>query len=118
MYSAEAMEHFMNPQNAGTLDPANGRGEAANNACGDTVVITVMVTDDVVVGAKFASSACAGGIAACSAVTEWAHGKERAAVAALDAETVSALLGGLPEAKAGCSVMALTALQQAVEQAP
>ncbi len=116
MYSPEAMDHFLKPRNAGTVADADGRGHATNEACGDTAVITVKTTDGVVAQARFSSEACAGGIACCSAITQWATQRPVKEVLAVDADTLSAILGGLPEAKLGCAQMAVTALKRAVEQ--
>ena len=117
MYSAEAMNHFLDPQHPGVLDGADGRGEATNQACGDTVLITIAVADGAIAAARFSSQACAGGIASCSATARWAHGRSLAEAAALTADDVAALLGGLPEAKMGCAEMAAEALRNAVAAA-
>ncbi len=117
MYSAEAMNHFLDPQHAGVLDAPSGRGEAVNEACGDTVLITIRIAAGQIVAARFSSQACAGGIAACSATVQWAHGKSTDEAAKLSSEVVATLLGGLPVAKMGCAEMAATALKNAVVDA-
>jgi len=114
MYTPEAMEHFLSPRNAGVVAAADGRGEATNHACGDTVVMTVAVAAGTVTAVRFSSQACAGGIASCSAATEWATGKAVSDVAGLQASAISELLGGLPDAKLGCAEMAAAALRRAV----
>lgn len=115
MYTPEAMDHFLSPRNAGVLDNASGRGQATNHACGDTVVMTIAVAGGIVQKALFSSRSCAGGIASCSAATEWATGRPASEVANLDRATISAILGGLPDAKIGCAEMAASALRAAVE---
>ena len=117
MYTPEAMQHFLKPRNVGALADADGAGSATNAACGDTVRVTVSIKDGVISAVRFHSEACAGGIASCSAATEWANGKSIDEVRELDAAAVSTLLGGLPEAKLGCAEMAATALVAAVEDA-
>ena len=117
MYSPEAMNHFLKPRNIGALSSPDGRGEATNHACGDTATFTVSVRDGRIADIRFASEACAGGIAACSATTEWAAGKAMADVDGFDAAALSALLGGLPDAKFGCAEMAVNALQAATSDA-
>lgn len=117
MYTPEALDHFMKPRNPGRLADPNGRGEATNHACGDSAEITVRIVGDEVAAAGFVSASCAGGIACCSAATEWVIGKPVGDALALDAATLSRLLGGLPEAKMGCAEMATEALRAALEQA-
>ena len=117
MYSPEAMDHFLKPRNTGALASPDGRGHATNDACGDTATLTIAVADGHIADVKFASQACAGGIAACSAATHWAQGKTLAEAASLSASAVSELLGGLPDAKLGCAEMAAEALRAAVANA-
>lgn len=37
VYSEKVMEHFMNPQNVGTIGNPDGYGEVGNPVCGDLV---------------------------------------------------------------------------------
>lgn len=117
MYSAEAMDHFLNPRNVGQLAAADGRGEATNHDCGDTALFTVTVADGAVTAAQFASQSCAGGIACCSMATEWATGRAIVEVMSLTARDLADALGGLPDAKLGCAEMAVGALHEAVRAA-
>ncbi len=117
MYSAEAMNHFLDPQHPGVLEPADGRGQATNHACGDTVVMTLTVADGAIMAARFSSQSCAGGIASCSVTAQWAHGKSLTAARELTGADVAGLLGGLPDAKLGCAEMAAEALRNAADDA-
>lgn len=114
MYSPNAMDHFLKPRNSGVLAHPDGRGAAVNDACGDRVEITVQVVNGRLEQVRFASQACAGGIAACSALTEWATGKTPKEAAEATAAELAELLGGLPDAKLGCAEMAVSALHDAV----
>ena len=110
MYSATAMDHFLNPRNSGLLQGDHvGRGESDNPDCGDTAVFTLRLVDGVVAEVRFQSKGCAGAIAACSAATVWLSGKSAAAAAAITPEAIAADLDGMPDAKHGCLVMAAVA---------
>ncbi len=134
MYSLKAMEHFMDPQNAGVItgdgDGDGGgdggghrvasqvlRGEATNTDCGDTALLTLRISDGIIVDARFLSKGCAGAIACCSATTVWLRGRGVAEAKTLVAATIAALLDGLPEAKMGCATMAATAALAALATA-
>ena len=109
----------MKPRNVGVLDgdPGVGRGEAINDACGDTVVFTVRVVDGAVAEARFQSKGCAGAIAACSVATELVTGRAADGATVLSPDEVAAALEGLPAAKMGCAEMAANAACDAVRAA-
>jgi len=116
MYNRLAMDHFLKPRNVGELAGAPS-GQAVNDDCGDTVTVTLTITDTTISGIRFISKGCAGAIAACSAMTELANGSSVAAARALDEDAVDKHLGGLPAAKRGCETMAVTGLRRALDAA-
>lgn len=118
MYSATAMDHFLNPRNSGLLQGEGiGRGESDNPDCGDTAVFTLRLIDGLVAEVRFQSKGCAGAIAACSAATEWLAGKAVAEAEGITPEAIAAALDGMPAAKHGCLVMAVVASQGALKTA-
>ncbi len=118
MYSATAMEHFLNPRNAGVLKGDGvGRGESDNPDCGDTAVFTLRVLEGAVAEIRFQSKGCAGAIAACSAATEWLLGKTVDEAHRINPDTIAATLGGMPEAKQGCLQMAADGTRRALTDA-
>ena len=118
MYSATAMDHFLNPRNSGLLQGADvGRGESDNPDCGDTAIFTLRLVDGVVAEVRFQSKGCAGAIAACSAATEWLAGKTAAEADTITPEAIAAALDGMPNAKHGCLVMAAVASRGALATA-
>lgn len=119
MYGKIAMDHFLHPRHAGVLQGAGvGRGEATNADCGDTATVTVRADNGRIAEARFASTGCAGAIAACSAVAEWLVGKAVIEAVGVDAAVVDGHLGGLPEAKQACADMAARAAAAAVRALP
>jgi nitrogen fixation NifU-like protein len=114
-YNETVMEHFMNPRNVGEIDGADGVGEVGNPACGDMMRLYLKIEDGKVADAKFRTFGCGAAIASSSMLTEMVKGKTVDEVRAITNEQVSAALGGLPEVKIHCSVMAEEAVKAALD---
>ena len=52
LYNETVMEHFMNPQNVGDLENADGTGVYGSPVCGDMMQIQIKVKDEKIVDAK------------------------------------------------------------------
>ena len=113
-YARAALDHFLNPRNAGELENPDGVGESGDPSCGDAVRITIRVEHDCIADIRFLTFGCPAAIAVASCVTELAWGKtfdEAVEITELD---VSEALGGLPPEKLHCSAMAIGALRASV----
>jgi nitrogen fixation NifU-like protein len=113
-YNENVLEHFKNPRNVGRIDDADGIGELTSDICGDHVRIYIAVADNRIVNIKFLSLGCAASIASCSVLTEMAKGKTLEEAIGINKGDVVYALGGLPEQKIHCSVLATDALHQAI----
>jgi len=114
-YNAKVLEHFSNPRNVGKIDDADGIGEHFSDVCGDHVCIYIAVADNRVVDIKFLSLGCAASIASSSMLTELVTGKTLEDAAKTTSDDVVNALGGLPEQKIHCSVLAADALHKAIQ---
>ena len=114
LYGPAAVDHFTHPRNVGAVEDPDGKGSDANPSCGDRTTITVRVRDGRVAEARFRTFGCVAAIAAASALTELARGRSVAQARALAPAEVIATLGGLPERKQGCALMAVGALRAAL----
>ncbi len=114
-YSEKVMEHFMNPRNVGEIENADGVGEVGNPACGDMMRLYVKVEAGKVSDAKFRTFGCGAAIASSSMLTEMIKGKTIDEARAITNTQVSDALGGLPEVKIHCSVMAEEAVKAALD---
>lgn len=114
-YGAKVMEHFQNPRNAGVLEDANGVGYEENPACGDVTRLFLRIEGGRIVAARFQARGCPASIAACSVTTEMVRGKALDEAEGLRREEIARALGGLPESKVHCSVLAADALRKAIE---
>lgn len=114
-YSAQVMDHFLNPRNVGDLDAPDGVGQAGNPADGDTITMQVAIADDgVLTDVKMRVFGCAAAIASASMTTELARGRTIREASELGREDVSRALGGLPEQKSECSNIGVEALHAAI----
>ena len=114
MYTQQVMDHFTNPRNVGEIENADGVGQVGNAKCGDIMRISIKVDNDVITDVKFKTFGCGAAIATSSAATEMVKGKTLDEALALTNQMVIEKLGGLPDVKVHCSVLAEEALHAAI----
>lgn len=112
-YNPTVMDHFLNPRNTGELSQPTHSAFVKNPTCGDQVKLTLRVREGVVEDARVKTFGCAAAIASSSALTELVIGRKVDDVRALKNSDVVSFLGGLPEGKEKCSVVAEEALKAA-----
>ncbi|MGB2601037.1 MAG: Fe-S cluster assembly scaffold protein NifU [Candidatus Omnitrophota bacterium] len=115
-YSDLVMEHFKNPRNVGQITDPSGKGKVGNPVCGDIMELYIAVDEDeVITDAKFKTFGCGAAIATSSVLTELVKGKTVEEAEKLSNKAVVDALGGLPQVKVHCSVLAEEALKKAIE---
>lgn len=112
-YNPTVMEHFLNPRNTGEVDAPTHQAMVRNPACGDLVKLTARVEGDVIVDVRAKTFGCAAAIASSSALTELLRGKRLDEARRIRNADVVAFLGGLPDHKIVCSVVADQAVKEA-----
>jgi len=112
-YNATVMDHFLNPRNTGELAHPTHTGFVKNPVCGDQLKLTLVVREGVIAEARAKTFGCAAAIASSSALTELLIGKKVDEARLLRNGDVVRFLGGLPEYKVVCSVVAEDALKAA-----
>ena len=115
LYSDKVLEHFANPHNVGEIENADGVGEVGNAKCGDIMKMYIKVKDGIITDVKFNTFGCASAIAASSLATELIKGKPLDYAMGVTNKQVVDELGGLPEHKIHCSVLAEEAIRAAIE---
>lgn len=115
MYSSQVLDHFEHPRHAGVLDPADATVQVENPACGDVLKLSARLSAGGIVRINFLAKGCVPAIACGSAVTELVEGKPLPEVAAVNREELLRKLGGLPEASAHASFLAMDALSALLE---
>ncbi len=116
MYSAQLLDHFQNPRNAGEIAEADGTAEIENPACGDVLRLTLKIDAARITQAQFKAKGCVAAIACGSALTELVLGKTLDEAKTLRREDVSAAVGGLPQASTHAAQLAVEALSVALSR--
>ncbi len=114
MYNEIVMDHMLNPRNVGELADADGVGEAKSASCGDVMKLYLAIDDGVITDVRFQTYGCGAAIASSSIATELIRGKTLEEAWYLSTHDVVNALGGLPEAKEHCSVLAEDAIRAAI----
>ena len=121
-YSDVVKDHFFHPRNLlkdAEAFPADGTGVVGSPACGDVMLVAIMVSGDSqrIVECRWRTFGCASAIASTSMMSEMVteHGGMSLAKAErLKPEEIIERLGGLPDRKFHCSVLGHLALREAV----
>jgi nitrogen fixation protein NifU and related proteins len=116
MYSAQLLDHFQNPRNAGDIADADATAEIENPACGDVLRLTLKASAGRITQAQFKAKGCVAAIACGSALTELVMGKLLREARNLRREDIMAAVGGLPQASTHAAQLALDALSAALNR--
>jgi len=116
MYSAQLLDHFQNPRNAGEVAGADAVAEIENPACGDVLRLTLKASAGRITQVQFKAKGCVAAIACGSALTELVAGKTLSEAGNLRREDILAAVGGLPQASTHAAHLALDALSAALNQ--
>ncbi len=112
LYREIILDHYRNPRNKGTLDPADFTYEDTNPLCGDEIRVDVRVAGDRVSEIRFSGRGCAISQAATSILMELADGKTLAEVKAIGRDDVLEELGApISPARMKCAMLGLKVLK-------
>jgi NifU-like protein involved in Fe-S cluster formation len=120
VYSADLLDHFQNPRNAGAVESPDSCARLENPVCGDILELTLRLDGTNLEGGKpegqriseirFRAKGCVPAMACGSAITELAKGKSVAEARKLSREELVRKIGGLPQASAHASHLAMDTL--------
>jgi nitrogen fixation NifU-like protein len=115
LYREIILDHYRNPRNKGTLDPADYSYEDVNPLCGDEIRIDVRVENDKVSDIKFSGRGCAVSQASVSILTEMVEGMSLDEVKALTKDDMLEELGiPVSPARLKCALLGLKVLKAGV----
>ena len=114
-YSDKVIDHFTNPRNVGEIENASGVGTVGNAKCGDIMRIFLDIDENGnIKDCKFKTFGCGAAVASSSMATEMVKGKSIQDAMALTNKAVMEALGGLPQVKIHCSLLAEEAIHAAL----
>ena len=110
MYSPELLDHFQNPRNVGDIEFPDASVQLENPACGDVLKLTAKLDGKQIEDIRFRAKGCVPAMACGSAITELVKGKTVEEARQVSREELVRKLGGLPQASAHASHLAVDTL--------
>jgi nitrogen fixation NifU-like protein len=110
VYSAELLDHFQNPRNAGDVETPDVSAQLENPACGDILKLTAKLAGRQIADLRFRAKGCVPAMACGSAITELIQGKSVEEARQVSREELVRKVGGLPQASAHASHLAMDTL--------
>ena len=119
MYSAELLDHFQNPRNAGEVEAPDSTARLENPACGDILELSLRLEKSLekrkleakrIAEIRFRAKGCVPAMACGSAITELIKGKTVEEARKVSREELVRKVGGLPQASAHASHLAMDTL--------
>ena len=115
IYQENIMDHFRHPRNKGVLAAPTVQHEEYNPVCGDKIIMTAKLDDDIVIEVKFDGVGCAISQAAASMLTEVITGKAADDVVRMSKEEMLSMLGiPVGPVRMKCALLALRTIQKAL----
>jgi len=115
-YTKKTINNFLHPKNIGTVKNADATAVLGNMVCGDQLEFSLKVEKGKIKEVKFLSFGCASNIATASVLTEKVKGMTLVAAKKFDWATIVSELGGLPQQKVHCSVLAVEGLKKVIAE--
>jgi NifU-like protein involved in Fe-S cluster formation len=115
VYSDELLDHFQNPRNTGTIEDPDSSVQLENPVCGDILELSLKLDKQELKGKRiadirFRAKGCVPAMACGSAITELVKGKSIEEARQVSREELVRKVGGLPQASAHASHMAMDTL--------
>ncbi len=120
MYSAELLDHFENPRNAGEVEDPDATAHLENPVCGDILELSLRLEKTKleetklerrrVAEIRFRAKGCVPTLACGSAITELVKDKNLDEVRKISRDELVRKVGGLPQASAHASHLAMDTL--------
>jgi nitrogen fixation NifU-like protein len=115
LYQEILMDHYRNPRNHGVIEKGDFHSEERNSSCGDEVLFTGTIADNILVDVLFKGKGCVISQATASLLSEYAHNNSLEAILALDKDDLIAMIGmELGPVRLLCGLLPLNALQQGI----
>ena len=116
MYSAQLLDHFEHPRNAGDLTDATACVQVENPACGDILELAVTVEGNYISQIRFRAKGCVPAMACGSLITEMVVGRDILEAGRIRSNSIIEAIGGLPPASGHAAELAVDALRAALRK--
>ncbi len=114
-YQEILMDHYRNPRNSGVIGGADFSAEQRNSSCGDEVLCTGIVTNNMLGCVLFKGKGCVISQATASLLSEYVQNKSLDAISDLDKDDIIAMIGmPLGPVRLQCGLLPLIALQNGI----
>lgn len=114
IYSAEALDRWINPDNIGPLDNPDASA-CITGRCGDTMEIYLCFNNDRVEKATYMTDGCASSNICGSFAASMAEGKSPDEITEITGEAILNRVGSIEEEDRHCAYLAAEALQEALD---
>lgn len=115
-YTKKTLDHFLHPKNIGEMINPDATVEVGSMVCGDQLLFSIKVEQGKIKDIKFLSFGCASNIATASIMTEHVKGQTLAEAKNFKWKEIVEELGGLPQQKIHCSILAIEGLQKVIQE--
>lgn len=115
-YTDKTMEHFMCPQNVGSMPDADAIGAYGDPSCGDSLMMFLKVDNNTIKEIRYLVFGCCAAIASASMTSVLAKGKSLEEAETISDGDVLTALGGLPSMKIHCSNIGVSALRSVIKK--
>lgn len=115
MFSASVLDYTLNPRNAGRLEDATHHGVAGEPGEGPYDELWFKTEAGVILAASYETFGCSAAVACASLVAQLSTGRQVSWILSVDEKDLATLLGGLPEGRVFCSLLAIQAARNAFE---
>jgi nitrogen fixation NifU-like protein len=119
MYNQKVIKYFTNLRYYGKIERPDGVGKVGNPHCGDIMWFYLKIGknkqgEEIIKEAKFETLGCVAALATSVACIEMITGKTIEQALKIKNQDIIDLLGGLPPVKYHCSLLAVAALNKAI----
>ena len=117
LYQEIIMDHYRNPRHHGILATYDFYTEQRNSSCGDEVLFTGIIKDNMLVDVAFKGKGCVISQATASLLAERVKGMPLDDILSLDNDALLAMLGmQLGPVRMLCALLSLAALQSGIRE--
>ncbi len=115
-YSNRFKDHLAHPRNAGELPDATVVADEKNPVCGDRIRLSLIVSDGVILSARYLAYGCPPTLVSGSVLTELITGKTISDAREITRANLLNEIGGLPSRKQHAAALAIETLNAALDR--